>query len=228
MRGPVPLALRAWLRYLVPLTLLAVIACAPILLVGLRAPAPLDLDQARRQIRIAWVLASFAWVFQLWLVAAVAPAVKSVAGASPLSQLRAFTGGIRGLVRGAIPVGIAVIAIILGSLALAVPGVILLVLLAQTGASDLLRSPPPAPHTDSIEVARASWKRTAIIVIGVVLASLAITLAVQLALVPHITRKVPVAKLLPVRTYLRIVALGLTAASPLAACAIAALYRKKP
>jgi hypothetical protein len=228
MRGSVPLAVRAWIRYVVPLTVLAVIACAPILLIGSRAPAPPDLDQARRLIRVAWVLASFAWAFQLWLVAGVAPAVTSVASGSPLSQLRAFTGGLRGLVRGAIPVTISVIAIVLGCLALAVPGVILLVLLAQTGASDVLRSPPPAAQTDSIEVTRASWKRPAIVVIGVVVASLAITLAVQLTLVPHITRKVPAAKLLPVRTYLHVVALALTAASPLAACAIAALYRKKP
>src|ERR1041385_442452 len=126
----VPRALRAWLRYLVPLTLLGALACGPILAIALRAPAVQDIPHARMQLRVPWLLASYAWVCQLWLVAGVAPAVRSVATAQPLSQLAALWAGLRGLVRGLVPVLVAVMAVMLGGVALAVPGIVLLVLLA--------------------------------------------------------------------------------------------------
>jgi hypothetical protein len=223
----VPLALRAWLRYLVPLTLLAVITCAPLLYIALHAHAAKDVAAARIQVRVPWLLASFAWIFQLWLVAAAAPLVRSIADANPLSQIRALIAGLRGLVRGALPIAAVVAAILLGGLALAVPGVLLLVLLSLTGASEQLREPLPAPLLDSIAAVRVSWRRVVITLAAIIVVGLVVTFVVQKLYVPPIKSKVPPSKLVGIRTFLRVVGLSLTAMSPLAACLLAACYRSQ-
>lgn len=214
-----PLALRAWLRYLVPLTLLAIIACVPMWWIALRAPAPPDVKHARILMRVAWALASTAWICQLWLVAAAAPAVHSIADGKPLSQVAALTTGLRALAVKFIPVLIAVLAIALGTVTLVVPGVLLLVLLAATGAVD--------SHTEAVSVARADMKRLALILAGVIAGALVIALACQLAIVPAIGKKVAAPKLLPIRTFVRVLAVALTAYAPIAACAIAAVTARR-
>lgn len=222
-----PLALRAWLRYLVPLTLLAVITCGPLLYIALYAPAVKDIPHARIQVRIPWLLASFAWISQLWLVAAAAPLVRSVDTAQPSSQLGALWAGLCGLVRGALPFAAAVAAILLGGLALVVPGALLLLLLSLTGASDAIREPLPAPLLDSIAVVRANWQRVAITLGAIIVVGLLVTFVIQHIYVPPIKAKVPPSKLLPIRTFLRLVGLSLFAMSPLAACLLAACYRSQ-
>ena len=220
------LMLRAWLRYVVPLTVLAVLVLLPLLYIAWRTGAPQDLVRARVLVRLGWVLAGFAWICQLLLVAGVAPAVRSVDRGEPLSQWRAFADGLRNIVRGLVPWLIVVAAIALGQLALVVPGLLLAVLLSLTGASDKLGEPPPAALVDSVEVARRAFGRVAVVVIAIVVVNLAIAFAVQTALVPHITKKVAVAKLLPIRTFVRTVPLVLVVVSPLAACALAAAYAR--
>jgi hypothetical protein len=222
----VPLALRAWLRYLVPLTVLSVIAFLPLLWLASRTGLAADLPKARAQVRLGWVLAAVAWASQLWLVAGAAPAVRGLVRGQPLSQLRAFTEGVRGLARGFVPCLIAVLAVALGGIALVVPGVLLLVLLALTGASERLGEPPPAPLVDSVAVVRDSLGRVALIVVAIIVINLAIALALQLQLVPHITRKVAAAKLAPIRSFVRMVPLVLAVVAPLAACALAATYAR--
>lgn len=221
-----PLTLRAWLRYLVPLTLLSVLAFVPMLYVALRAGVAPDLAKARAQIRFAWVLAGAAWVFQLWLAAGAAPAVRGLDCGQPLSQGRALAAGLRGLVRGIVPCTIAVVAIAIGGVALVVPGLLLLVLFALTTASEQLALPPPAPLTDSVRLVRANLRYVAAVVFAIIAVDLAITFVLQTALVPTITKKVPSAKLAPIRTYVRAVPLALAALSPVAACALAATYGK--
>lgn len=217
-----PVTLRAWLRYVVPLTLLSALVFVPMLCLAWRVHAPPDLARARVQVRVGWILAGTAWAWQLWLVAAAAPAVRALAGGRPLSQWRAFTGGLRGLVRGLVPCAIAVAAIALGGIALAVPGALLLVLLSLTGASEQLAAPPPAALTDSVEVVRKNFGRVAIVVAAIVIVDLAVCLACQWVLVPTISKKVAAAKLLPVRTFVRVLPLAFAALSPLCACALAA------
>lgn len=221
-----PLALRAWLRYLVPLTVLSVIAFIPLLWIASRTGLAADLPKARAQVRLGWVLAAVAWASQLWLVAGAAPAVRGLVRGQPLSQLRAFSEGLRGLVRGFVPCLVAVLAVVLGGIALVVPGALLLVLLALTGASERLDQPPPAPLVDSVSVVRGNLGRVALIVLAIVVANLAIALVLQWQLVPHITRKVAASKLAPIRTFVRMVPLVLAVAAPLAACALAAAYAR--
>jgi len=221
------LTVRTWLRYLVPLTLLGVVALAAIAGLGLRVAPPTDAASARTQMHLGWELAVTAWIFQLWLVAAVAPSVRGIARGEPLSQWQALARGAINLMRAAVPCGIAVLAVILGGVALAVPGLALLVLLAMTGASDELGRALPAPLVDSVAVARASL-RSIVVVVGLVLAvDLAIVVAAQLVILPALPKKPPLALLLPSRTFVRVVAAALVAASPLLTSAIAAVYSRQ-
>jgi hypothetical protein len=222
----VSITLRAWLRYVVPLTLLAALAFLPLLYVASRSGAAQDLIKARAQVRLGWVIGGCAWLCQLLLVAGVAPAVRGLARGQPLSQWRAFADGARNLVRGLVPWLIVVAAIALGGLALVVPGLLLAVLLSLTGASTRLGEPPPAALVDSVDVVRRAFGRVVLLVVAIVVVDLAITFALQTALVPHITKKVAAAKLLPVRTFVRTLPLVLAAVSPLVACALAAMYER--
>lgn len=216
------LTARAWLRYLVPLTLLSIIALAPIVYVAWKTGAPRDIVTARAQMRLGWMFAGVTWACQLWLVAGVMPAVHSIADREPLSQLRVLWVGLARLVKAAVPCAIAVIAIVFGGLALVVPGALLLVLLAPTGASPLLGNGPAAPLVDTIEAVRKNLKMIAILIGAIIAIDLAIVLASQTALLPTVSKKVAPSKLLPIRTYVRVVAIALVAFSPLAACALAA------
>jgi hypothetical protein len=129
------LAVRAYLRYAIPLTLLAAIVLAPWLLLALAVQVPRDLAGARGVLRVAWLLGATAWIGQLLLVGAAAPLVRALDAGAPLSQLRALGSGARQLARAALPWLAAVAAIAIGGLALAVPGLALLVLLSTTAAS---------------------------------------------------------------------------------------------
>jgi len=98
------------------------------------------------------------------------------------------------------------------------------VLVSVTGASERLGDPPPAALVDSVAVVRRDWVRVALIVGAIVVVNLAITFVVQKWQVPTITKKVPAAKLLPLRTFVRTVPLAIALVSPLSACALAAAY----
>lgn len=220
----IPLALRTWLRYLVPLSLLALVTCAPLLYVGWTAKAAQNVAQARSQVRLTWMLAGSALAFQLLLVAGVAPAIRAVAAGAPLSQLGALVAGVRGLARGLLPWLVAVVAIVLGGVALVVPGLVLAVLVSLTGASDELRTSPQAAIADGIAVVRTQLPRIALIVAAIVVVDLAITFAAQLRYVPLITKKISAAKLEPILGFVRTTPTAVVALAPLAACVLAAAY----
>jgi hypothetical protein len=173
---------------------------------------------------LGWELAATAWIFQLALVGAAAPAVRSVALDAPLSQTSALFAGLRGLLRAALPVGLALGAIVLGSIALVVPGVLLLGLFALTGASERLGEPLPAALVDSVAVVRAHAKQVALVLAITIGVALAIALVTHVAILPALPQKLPVAQLAPARTFVRVIAFALVALSALPACALAALY----
>ena len=221
------LAFRTWLRYVVPLTLLAAIAMCPVAFIAHAITPPTDLSQARVAINLGWILAGTVWVFQLLLVAAAAPLVASVARDAPLSQPRALIAAARNLCRGFVPWSVAVAAIIIGGVAFVVPGVLVLGLVALTGASQRLVEPLPAPLADSIAVVRAHAREVAIALAIIVVAGFALTLAAHLAILPPLAKtKPPIAVLAPVRTFVRVVALALIAGSALPACVLAAIYQR--
>jgi hypothetical protein len=220
------LAARTWLRYVVPLTLLSVIALAPIVALALRQTVATDLDGMRAQMLLAWLVAGAAWVPQLVVVAAVAPAVRAIAAGAPLAQHRALAAGARSLVRAIVPCAIAAAAVVLGLAALVVPGLVLLALVATTGASERLREPPPAPLLDAVAVARAHKRAVAAIVAAMLAANLAVVAiaAWRLHLYVDLPAKPPKAIVAEARVLVRATVLALVALSPLSACALAAVY----
>ncbi len=219
----VSLTLRTWLRYLGPFALLALLACGPLFWLFFKLAPTLDAAHARARLPIGIALAWFAWLGQLALVAAVAPAVRGLARGAPLAQARAITDGAARLGRAIVPVATVFAAIVLGGLALVVPGLALLVLLALTGASERLGEPLPAPLVDSIAVARASFGRVAIVVALALVVDIAIADGGQLALLGTVTKK-PTPPQLAAMKLSPYVALALGAVSPLVACALAACH----
>lgn len=218
------LALRTYLRYLVPLTLLSVLAAAPVVAFAARMPLAHDFAGAKMQLSLGWTLAGMAWALQLWLVAAVAPAVRSVARGAPLGQLRALLEGLRGLVRGIVPCGLAVVAILLGGVALVVPGLILLALLALTGASEALREPVPAALVDSIAAARGAIAPIVVVLALIGVANVATGTVAQMVLVRILEWQPSNASLVACRAFVRVVACAVALGSALPACALAAVY----
>lgn len=218
------LTVRAWLRYIVPLTLLALIALGPVAYAAWKTAPPIDVVAARALVRRGWILMTCAIALQLLIVAAAAPAVRALHRGAPLSQLGVLVMGLRGLIRGFVPWLTAMVAVMLGGLALVVPGVLLLVLLSMTAASDQLGAPMPAPLQDSIAVARAHLPRIAVVVAAIVAVDVAITFAAQFTFVPVVGKKVAAAKLVPIRTFVQVSVLALVAIAPAIACAVAATY----
>ncbi len=217
------LALKAWVRYVVPLTLLAVVALGPMVYIALITLPPADATAARALLRRGWILASTATLFQLLLVAAAAPLVRSIAAGQPLSQLRAAIAAVRSFVRGILPWLVATCAIVLGGIALVAPGLLVLVLVSMTGASPRL-SVPRAAIVDSIEVSRSAFARAALLVAAILIVNLAIAFVAQHVYVPAISKKVAAVRLAPLQTYVRMIVIALVAFAPLAACGLAALY----
>jgi hypothetical protein len=220
----IALALRTWLRFLVPLTVLAIVACAPLLYLTWTAKAPANAADARWQVRYIWALGGCALAFQLLLVAGVAPAVRAVAARAPLSQLGALVSGMRGLLRGFLPWLVAIVAVLLGGLALVLPGALLAILVSLTGASERLHTSPQASIADSIASVRTQLPRVALIVGAIVLVDLAIVSVAQLTYVPLISKKISAAKLEPMVKYVRASGTAIVALAPLAACFLAAAY----
>lgn len=223
----VSIAVRSWVRYLVPFTLLSALALSPLLYLAVKVAPPANADTARAQLRLAWIFGATAWAFQYWLVAGVAPAVRGVASGATLSQWRALCAGGANLVRAIVPSAIAITAVVLGGVALVVPGLVMVVLVSLTGASTRLGEDAPAAVRESVELVRANLRTIAVVVLAIVALDLAITLGSQLAIVPAFSKKTTAAKLKPIAELVRVVALALVVISPLVATSLAALATKK-
>jgi len=193
------------------LLLLAAVAMSPWLLVAATAGTANDLAHARAQLVSAWIVAGTAWIGQLWLVAAVAP----VRRGEPLAACA------RALARALVPWLIAVLAIALGFAALVVPGFVLLVLLAPTGASQRLGDPLPAPLVDAAALARRDARRLALVVAGTLVVDLALAAVALVVLAPALPKNAPVTALHETRIVVVAVALAASALAPLPAWLVA-------
>lgn len=214
-------AVRTYVRYLVPFTILSVIAFAPLLLLALRVPAPANAKQAALTLRYAYVFASCSVIPLVLLVGGVAPAVRGIVGGAPRSQLAVLGTGLVGLARTLVPTLLAIAAIAIGGLALALPGLVLLVLLALSGAS--LEDGAPARLTDSIAIAR-----TRFLPIG---GTLLVTVAVQVIAIFVLSRQlVPLPKAPPpehlaaFRQLVRMTVAGMVLGAPVPATILALIH----
>ncbi len=222
------LVTRTYLRYLVPLTLLSAIAFAPLLWLVLRVPVPADVLHAKGVVRTTWMLVGLSLVPLLVLVGGVAPSVRSIATDRPHSQLAALRDGALSLVRSVVPCAVAVIAILVGSLALAIPGLALLVLLSLTGAQVGPGKSVQESLAESVAVVRPRFVTVAAI--------LAVSIAVTIGAVYFLQRGLPIPlpkqpppELLPnFRLFARWAIAGVAIAAPLPAIALAALATRDP
>jgi len=205
--------MRVYARFVVPLTLLSLLAFGPFTYLALTAEAPATIEQAWNLLASSWRCAAAAWVVQLWLVAGAAPAARAVAAGEPLSQLRALGLGTRAMVRAIVPCALAVAAILLGALALVGPALALLVLLALVGASP--EGPAAARVRDSIAAVRAQLVPVAIVVIAMVTFDLALVVIAKLALTEPLMKGANKAELAGYRRLLDVVTLGIAVVSPL-------------
>lgn len=129
------LLLRTYVRYAFVTTVLAAIVFAPLLYLAFKLKVPADVAQAKGVVRTAWLLVGLSLAPLLVLVGGVTPAVRSVADGRPLSQLGALRAGVAGLARAALPCAVVLLATVIGSLALVLPGLAALALLALAGAT---------------------------------------------------------------------------------------------
>jgi len=209
-------ALRIWLRYAIPLTLLSAIALSPVIATALRTRAPVDQAGAKAALVLGWELIALAWFGQLVLVGGASAMTR----ARP-SQLRALGTGFVQLVRAILPCLAAVTAIAIGGLALAVPGLVLIVLLALTGASPARGV--PAQLADSIAVARKHLPTVVLASAAMIAIDLAIGLVAQRVFAAPLPRPPAPAQLAPYRHFVHAVALALVLASPLPATVLATI-----
>jgi hypothetical protein len=219
------LAARAYLRYAVPLTLLAALALAPWLALALGVRPPVSPVGARGVLLAAWILGATAWIGQLLLVGAAAPLVRALDAGAPPSQLRALGRGALGLARAAAPWLAAVAAIAIGALALAAPALALLVLLSTTAASE--RRGLPGPLVESAELVRRRLPLAA----GAVAALLAVDLgaaAVAQALLPPAAGKLRPDQLAMFPGAVRAAAVAAVAIAPPIAALLAAVHARAP
>ncbi len=220
--GLVGAAVRTWLRYIVPLTVLSAVALAPLVVIALGARTPGNAAQGGQLRTLAGAMLGAAWLGQLILVGGAAAMV----GGRP-SQLRALRDGFARLVRGVVPCLAAAVAIILGGVALVVPGALLLVLLSLTAASPV-RGVPAALH-DSIAVVRRHLPVVAITVAAMLVLDAAIGVACHRLFVTPLGKAPTPAQLMAIRSYVRAVALALVVISPLPAVLLATIrHRASP
>lgn len=209
-------AIRTWLGHIVPLTLLSAIALSPLVALAARVHAPADAAAARPAIQLGWTMLAVAWLGQFLLVGGAAAMLTE-----PPSQLRAFTRGLLQLVRAVLPCLVTALAVAIGSLALVLPGLVLLVLLSLTAASR--ERGLPAPLLDSIAAARRQLPAVALAVLALLALDAAIGLVTYRAFLAPLPPKPTPLQLAVVRNFVRAIVLALVVLSPLPATVLATL-----
>jgi hypothetical protein len=215
----VAFAIGTWGRHLVSLTLLSAIALSPLIALSARVHAPADAAAARPVIQLGWTLLAVAWLGQLLLVGGAAAMLTD-----PPSQLRAFTRGLLQLIRAVVPCLVAALAVAIGSLALVLPGLALLVLLSLTAASR--DRGLPAPLLDSIAAARRHLPAVARAVLALLALDAAIGLIAYRACLTPLPPKPTLAQLAAIRSFVRAIVLALVVLSPLPATVLATLHAR--
>jgi hypothetical protein len=221
----VSLALRSWVRYALPLTVIAVVAFVPIFVVAMRVQTPVDAAATKGVALVGYELAALAWAFQLAVVGAVAPAVRAVAARESVSQLAMLRRGFRGLAQAIVPATVVAGGVIAGGLALVIPGIVVLGLLAPSAASREVGKPLPAPFVDALAATRKILPIAIVIAVALLAIDLAIPVALhKLIIVPVPAKNPPLELLDRARLFVRATAGALAVISPVIAVHVAASY----
>jgi hypothetical protein len=165
-----------------------------------------------------WELVALGVLCQLVLVGGAAVATRRP------SQLGALGGGAAQLVRAIVPCLAAAAAIAIGSLALVVPGLLLLVLLSLTGASP--ERGATAALRDSLAAARARLPAVAIAVVAMVALDAAIGIAATRVYGAPLPRRPSPQQLATAHHLVHAIALLLVVLSPLPATVLATIRHR--
>jgi hypothetical protein len=181
----------------------------------------IEAADVRAQLRVIWILAGVAMVVQLVL----AGSASALAPPAPTTFVRSLALAGAGFLRAVVPCLIALAAIVLGCVALVVPGLVLVGLLAFTGASAAAHpgATPSESLAASVATARANWRDAAVVVAAIVAADVAVAFVVQLVLVHA---GAPKLQLDQARDATRVAVLAFAIASPIAGYALAAVYKR--
>nr|HEX4312669.1 hypothetical protein [Kofleriaceae bacterium] len=205
------------LRFAAPLLVAAIVALAPVLLLAWMAKPPADASQVGSSERLAYAMAALAFVGQL----ALAGGVHANTGAAP--RVGATRRAIAGVGRAAVPALLVVAAVVIGSLALVVPGLLLLALLALVGPAAQGDGPVTAVLARATEATRRQLPIVAAVVAALVVADVGLAVGLRVALV-SMPAKPSVHDLATTVRYLHALALALLVISPALAAALAARY----
>lgn len=219
------IALRALVRYVIPLAIATLVVGGPLLYVAFRAPWPRDLASANAALVRAWMIATSGWMLVFVLVAAAAPLVRSLAAGAPLSQARAIHATLANLVRMLMPCIAAIGVVLVGGLALVVPALFLVVALALTGAST--EPGMPAPLADSVHAVRAQWRTVALVVGAMFVVDAALVLVTWKTAAVPFAKKLAPAQWATYGNVARITAIGAVATAPVFATLLAAVRARE-
>lgn len=226
----VSLALRTWIRYAIPLTWLAAIVFVPAIVLALRVDVPSDAAGAKAVALVGYGLGAIAWVFQLVLVGAVAPAVRGMADRAPLSQWSVHVQGLRAGLAGIAPAAVVAMAVLVGGVVLVVPGLIVLGLLAAAAASRAVGAKTSA-LADVLAVMRKGATGLALglgLGMGIIAIDVGVVVAMKLLVALPVAAKNPAAVTLEHARLWVIAAVGaLVVISPIIATHVVALYEIK-
>ncbi len=223
MKSTLALALRCYARYAVPLTLLSVLLFVPLIHHALTSETPASVGPATWTVRFAWIIGGTAWIAQFMLAGAAAPLARAMDGDRP-SQIRALVMAVRGLIRAFVPVVLVTAAVVMGAIALVIPGVVLGVLLALTGTST--RGGLSEPMLDSATRVRREPKVMAIGIAAILVLDLAVVAIPFFVLLGPLPTKPTPDQLATSHQLVQIAAIGVAIVSPLPACLLAALARR--
>lgn len=209
------------LRFAAPLLVAAVVALAPTWLLALAAQPPPDLAHARSAAHLAYLMIALAVVGQL----ALAGGAHAIGDAT--SQATATRRALAGTLRAIVPTLLAVVAVVLGLAALALPGLLLLALLALVGpaAQAADGGPPTAALARAAAAARRQLPALAATVAAIIAVDVVLALALDRLLV-SLPAKPSTAELATTVRFIHVTAVALVVASPVAAVALAARYGK--
>jgi hypothetical protein len=219
------LALRSWLRYVAPLTLVSAIVMSPLAIYAFSLDTAHDLATARTHMRTGYAIGAVAWMLQLVLVGGVAPAVFATVGREPGAQIDVLARGLRRALRAVVPCALAVCAIMVGLIAVVVPGLVLLILLSPVAATPSIGEPLPAPLVAAVSAARRDFAAFVIAYLSLIFIDAAIPIVANaLVAAPLPAKNASPEALVRATDFVRSIALAFVALSPLPTCAIAAAY----
>lgn len=216
------LAATSWLRHAAPLAAVSLVAFLPWFAIALGVSFATSTYALLGQLALAGALAVFAWIPQLGVAAAAASLVRATAAGETIGFRLGCRRGFARLFAAWAPTVAVAGAVLVGTIALVVPGCILLVLFAGATAGPSATEPLAAQLLASARSARRSPRRAIAVIASVVGIDVALACVLYLAIARHKGTAPSYLDLEHARVFTRVLVLALVVVSPLCGSLIAA------